>query len=232
MNDAQPLSGENWAWSIWVDGPAESLDEIESVQYHLHHTFKDPVRVVKDRASNFKLRSSGWGEFTVYAEVTKKSGEKLRLERWLVFEPAASPGTDRKPRVFISASAVERPLLVSIRRFLEPQGIEVVSSDYIAAGTSWITACRETLARIDLAAFVISSDGLRGFAQEEVQLARELNVPIVPLLIGNASLPPDLADVEAIHVPDDQHAGMIADALGARAKNIVFEDEEESGSSH
>ena len=61
----------------------QSLDEVASVTYRLHPTFKDPVRSVSDRKSNFELRTAAWGEFNMTAEITYKGGKKLVVERYI-----------------------------------------------------------------------------------------------------------------------------------------------------
>jgi|SRR6185312_4645706 len=69
--------GEDWwKWWIWLDGPAEALDEVDRVVYTLHPTFPNPVRHVKDRSTSFRLETAGWGTFTIYAKVHFKAGSK------------------------------------------------------------------------------------------------------------------------------------------------------------
>jgi transcription initiation factor IIF auxiliary subunit len=67
-----------WEWSVWVE-PEDRLDEVEYVQYTLHHTFSNPVRRVNDRSSRFKLTTGGWGTFTIYAKIVTKSGREYKL---------------------------------------------------------------------------------------------------------------------------------------------------------
>lgn len=72
-----------WNWSIWIEGSPSELDQIDHVIYKLHPTFPEPVRVTRDRSSNFRLESAGWGEFTILAKVVLKSGEEIRLSHEL-----------------------------------------------------------------------------------------------------------------------------------------------------
>jgi len=65
-----------------ADAP-ERLDEVAAVTYRLHPTFKDPIRSVTDRKSNFELRTAGWGEFNMTAEISFKGGKKLVVERYI-----------------------------------------------------------------------------------------------------------------------------------------------------
>lgn len=62
----------------------EALSKVEKVVYFLHKTFRNPVREVATRETNFELRTAAWGEFTIRAEVYLKGKiEPLRLSRYL-----------------------------------------------------------------------------------------------------------------------------------------------------
>ncbi len=78
--------GDWWEWAVWVDAADEELDEIESVEYTLHPTFPKPVREVSDRQTKFRLSTSGWGCFTIYAKAHLKNGEAVEMEHELSLE--------------------------------------------------------------------------------------------------------------------------------------------------
>lgn len=62
----------------------EALSKVEKVVYFLHKTFRNPVREIVDRNTNFELRTAAWGEFTIRAEVyIVGQKEPLRLSRYL-----------------------------------------------------------------------------------------------------------------------------------------------------
>lgn len=85
-----------WNWSVWVDAEDSELNAIESVEYTLHQTFHDPVRLITDRKSKFKLSTSGWGTFTIYAKIRKEDGEVIDLEHELELHyPDESDPTSR-----------------------------------------------------------------------------------------------------------------------------------------
>jgi transcription initiation factor IIF auxiliary subunit len=69
-----------WNWAVWIKGSRDELDAIKSVTYTLHSTFRNPVRKVTDRGTNFRLKTEGWGVFTLYARVDPKSGDTRRLK--------------------------------------------------------------------------------------------------------------------------------------------------------
>ena len=73
-----------WKWAVWIEGTSEELDHINYVTYILHHTFPKPMRKVKDRASNFRLETGGWGIFTIHAKLLMKDGEETHLKHDLV----------------------------------------------------------------------------------------------------------------------------------------------------
>ena len=92
--DATYVGDDRWTWSIWLDGPAAELDSIAHVTYILHSTFLNPVREVSDRSTKFRLETSGWGTFTIYAKATYKDGHELALEHDLVLTyPNGTPTT-------------------------------------------------------------------------------------------------------------------------------------------
>lgn len=78
---------EYYRLRIWLDADEPKiLDEVSSVEYHLHPTFRDPVRNVTDRASEFALATAGWGQFNLWAEVKFRDGDPpLQIERYINF---------------------------------------------------------------------------------------------------------------------------------------------------
>ena len=83
---SQKYEGDQWwRWSLWIEGSAEDLDRIESVTYTLHPTFPEPIRTVRDRASKFQLRCSGWGIFRIPVRVRLQDGKMVELAHQLQF---------------------------------------------------------------------------------------------------------------------------------------------------
>jgi transcription initiation factor IIF auxiliary subunit len=78
------MGRDRWEWSVWIDGTSEELDTVDHVIYILHPTFHDPVRVVQDRSTGFRLSTSGWGTFTLNAKVVSKDGSETVLQHDLV----------------------------------------------------------------------------------------------------------------------------------------------------
>ena len=51
--------------------------------YHLHETFSEPVRTVRDPRTAFELQTIVWGELNVLAVAVFKGGRTAILERYL-----------------------------------------------------------------------------------------------------------------------------------------------------
>jgi transcription initiation factor IIF auxiliary subunit len=77
----------SWDWNIWITPVNRNdLSRIKYVQYSLHETFPDPIKIVyadsedsdctEDRRSDqfFKLCANGWGEFNIGVKVVYTSG--------------------------------------------------------------------------------------------------------------------------------------------------------------
>jgi transcription initiation factor IIF auxiliary subunit len=79
-NTSSYIGKSRWAWTLYVEGPASVVGKIKCVQYTLHPTFPNPVRVVCQRGLNdkepFALHGDGWGEFDVGVKVMFANGEK------------------------------------------------------------------------------------------------------------------------------------------------------------
>ena len=79
-------NGKDWDWWLWIEANEEDLDKIRDVTYYLHSTFKEPIRSITDRSTNYKLTTSGWGTFVIKIEINLKSGVIVKLEHQLKFD--------------------------------------------------------------------------------------------------------------------------------------------------
>lgn len=76
IDQDQYYEGQDWwAWSVWLEGSREELDNVEAVVWHLHPTFPQPDQMKTNRGENFRLKTAGWGTFRIRAEVVLKGGE-------------------------------------------------------------------------------------------------------------------------------------------------------------
>lgn len=68
----------------------DELNTVERVVYHLHPTFRNPDRESSDRRSAFEIRTAGWGEFNMTAEIFRRGEPSpLVVERYINFLPPA-----------------------------------------------------------------------------------------------------------------------------------------------
>ncbi len=77
-----------WRWTVFLEGPPETLDQIRCVEYTLHPTFPNPVREVCDRGKGkqgFAHTTTGWGTFEIGIRVFLRSGQVQRLSHQLRF---------------------------------------------------------------------------------------------------------------------------------------------------
>ena len=73
-----------WAFHVIVQAREEVLNRIESVKYLLDPAYPNPIQIVTDRLSRFKLKELANGESTVRCEVKiKGQPNTVRLERYI-----------------------------------------------------------------------------------------------------------------------------------------------------
>jgi len=95
-NDWNYKGDDRWDWEIYLDSDTPSvLEEVESVKYILHPTFKVPVRIINDSSQGFRLKTNGWGTFDIKAFVYLKNGKKIKLEHELELYYDPKSGTSK-----------------------------------------------------------------------------------------------------------------------------------------
>ena len=71
---------------FWLDADdRNALGEVEKIIYVLHPTFRNPVREVRSRDTNFMMATYAWGEFNLKAIVYFNDGSRQTLERYIDF---------------------------------------------------------------------------------------------------------------------------------------------------
>jgi transcription initiation factor IIF auxiliary subunit len=84
IKQSEHYEGDDWwAWSVWIEGDDDALDQVEFVEWRLHPTFPNPVRRVTDRGTRFRLETGGWGVFPIVARVHMKDGSDTQLRHQL-----------------------------------------------------------------------------------------------------------------------------------------------------
>lgn len=74
---------EWFEWKVFMDEPPENLANVKSVEYRLHESFPNPIRIVVDWNSQFALRSEGWGEFWILITIYLKDGTEEHTKYYL-----------------------------------------------------------------------------------------------------------------------------------------------------
>ena len=90
QNTSKFIGGGRWDWTVFVDPRSRDVAVIKCVEYTLHPTFPNPVRVVCDIGSidqPFALRSNGWGTFLIRIRVLMKDGNIRELSHQLHLGP-------------------------------------------------------------------------------------------------------------------------------------------------
>src|SRR5436305_9577634 len=176
-----------WNWEVWLDGPDADLDQIDSVEYLLHPTFPDPRPRSSDRASRFALRSSGWGEFMIYAQARPRSGEPVQLRHWLRLQLPA-PGQGRS--LLLVGPKQDETFTDELHALLEKSELDVhriVDAATLPKAT---------------AAVAILSAGEHPWLPEDLERIRNAHVPLLVIALGDAEIPSCLASHRCPLEPD------------------------------
>jgi TIR domain/YEATS family len=212
-----------WRWSVWLDGPDAELDGVESVEWVLHPTFPNPIVLVRQRQTRFRLDSSGWGAFEINAHVQTKAGTHQHLKHWLRLEEepdrdsAAAPPAEERPAVFVSAGVRDAAWEEAVRDALTRRDLVVLTASDLPGGVPAEAAISSTLDKADMVVGIFS-DKSGPWAEREVTAAVEKDLSVVPLVVGpHAKVPAHLQAVRAVRVERldevDAAIGQIVDRL-------------------
>jgi transcription initiation factor IIF auxiliary subunit len=223
-NSSAWQGGDRWKWSVWVEGKPETIEQIDRVEYLLHPTFPNPLRVITNPASNFRLDSKGWGEFMVHAKVITKRGHTIELNHWVRLSDSAS--TDEKdteavkPSVFLAYSKADYPLAAQLSRFLEARGLEVFTENQIKPGEPINLAIKSLIGRADAVLALIAEEP-SSWVLNEISEAEKQQIPIVPMLLGKETvLPPSIANKQALHIENPQDSRQVEEAIDAELSKL------------
>jgi hypothetical protein len=216
-----------WKWWVWLQGTDAELDEVASVEYHLHPTFPKPVHRVTDRASKFRLDASGWGVFHLKAQVEMTDGAMVGLGHMLELaypddagdavrdKPPMRGEEERKPRrsVFLSAGSADSAVASELRSNLIDRGFEVLSDEDIEPGMSWGIDIDNALKNAD-AMVAVTSNIASTWVEREVGAATMRGTKVIPIAVGdNPVVPKGLEAVETIKIRDASALGDVAGSI-------------------
>ncbi|MBF0519332.1 MAG: patatin-like phospholipase family protein [Nitrospirae bacterium] len=97
VQGSEKIGTEKWKWWLNIDTTKNELDNIDCVVYTLHPIFPNPVRINKDRKTNFRIEADFWKKETdvnkdekkllkVFAQVMMIDGKDIQLEHDLFFK--------------------------------------------------------------------------------------------------------------------------------------------------
>ncbi len=245
---ATPAGKDWWKWSVWLEGDDKELGAIDSVKYTLHPTFPNPVRVVRSRGTKFRLTSGGWGEFDIHIELCYKDGRVRERKHWLKLEEDTGdrlrrhvrrqvnrilPGEEgggageERRAVFISSSAAEMPLAMTLAKALGERGVEVLTAEEPPPGLPWGVHLDSQLQRADNAIFFLSERTSRWLTQE-IKAVRSRDLPITTVVVAGhpVDLPPDLNGpgiyrLKIKQIPAEASDEQMLDEMRSIAKKLV-----------
>ncbi len=201
---ASYASDGRWHWSVWIDGPDAELDQVESVEWVLHPTFPDPIVLVKQRQTKFRIDRTGWGEFEINANVTARDGRRRHLKHRLrLAETGAGSAqqiSEERPTVFISASVADAGWEDAVNDALVHRGFRVLTANDVPAGVPVEAAISSTL---DNASTVVCifSDTPGPWAEREVTKAMEKDIPVFPVAVGSrAKIPSVFQNIQTVRI--------------------------------
>lgn len=87
-NDAQSVGDNKWNWTVFISARQKDIDDIKCVEYKLHPSFPNPVRLVCEQGDPqrpFGLSATGWGTFSIGIRVFMKNGTHQDLKHQLKF---------------------------------------------------------------------------------------------------------------------------------------------------
>lgn len=80
-----------WDWTAYIEAASpELLDQVDYVEYHLHSSFRDPVKRIRVKQGGFPFSTKGWGTFELKAKIVFKDKNEtpVILRHYLEFADA------------------------------------------------------------------------------------------------------------------------------------------------
>jgi hypothetical protein len=208
------VGNDRWKWSVWLEGDDAELSAVEAVEYHLHPTFPNPVREVKDRSTKFRLDSSGWGVFQLNARARRTDGSVVHLTHTLELfypqvtddapneasVPDGSASAEVRRSVFLSSGSADSAFASELRGSLIARGLDVRSDYDLEPGAPWDIEIERTIRSAD-AVVALSSDIPSKWVAREVSAATQLGVKVIPVVIGqDAVVPSSIESLQQIQI--------------------------------
>lgn len=204
---------DHWSWRASIAGTPAELARVEKVKWFLHPSFTPSVVVSRERARGFPIEASGWGTFTLRAELHFVDGsDKTLRERLRLFypegesaegesaspqlparaEPAPPAGTPaaapaNEPavrRIFLSYAAADRSNAQALRQAFETLDIRVLDATAIDPGQPWQLALQDLMAGADATVALVSGDLPSAWVAQEINASARAGKPTMVVLAG------------------------------------------------
>jgi hypothetical protein len=195
---ALQIDEDRWEWSVWIEGSEAELGNVQEVTWHLHSSFKTPIRRVSTPANKFMISSSGWGEFLIFARIQMKNGRKKSLQHWLELFENRPPNENeplqsktgsqqtRAPSVFLSSSLDNANLAAHLAQELAKIDYNVVRDIDVPAGVNLHDWNLEQIARSN-AVIVLGADESLTARSPELRFAQSKGVQVIPVSLGRST---------------------------------------------
>lgn len=241
--ESSNVNAHRWNWSVWLVGSATELDQIEYVTYTLHPTFPNPVQEIYTREDGFRLKSSGWGEFTIYIDITQKNGESFQLthDLKLTLEAVKRPPQtvalqEARPAikgigkavhriieavaehlpsstVFVSGGVADTDAVNRLSNTLASLNVNILSADDMPSDIPFQVQIDKLIGQSNLAVFLVSGRPSM-WMNQEIETAKRHGKHIVPVLVGSESeLPESLRDLHSLRIGNLDSVADIAQGI-------------------
>jgi hypothetical protein len=239
--DATLADQSRWRWSVWLEAPKEELDTVKDVLWKLHPSFSPSEVRVDSRKTGFRLKSSGWGEFEIQAEIHRLNGEKISLRHWLRFNQTAKKSRSklagaevapesmadvatRHPTVFLSYTSTDARLAgVLTEKLKREHDFNVFVDVDIPAGEDWNRWVYEKITESDAVVFLLPDDpsASRSYTSLELGLASKVGTQVIPVLRADSKIPDFLEQSKAIRISGGGSSEMDAQNIAQRISDII-----------
>ena len=126
--------------------------------------------------------------------------------------------------MFVSHSVVDAELVQELREALDRQGVAVATAESAEEGNDLSSAVANRLRSSDLLVAVVS-DPPSSFVEQEARAAQSLGRPVLPVVLGKASVPTHLQGVRRFELGGKQNIAALADRIAAAVKEATVPDE-------
>ena len=93
MHTGQRYDHDWYDWCVFASGDEAELQRVRAIEYTLHPSFPDPVRMVSDREHRFAIMSNGWGSFRIHIRILYDDGQDEVTAHWVRLDADWPRGT-------------------------------------------------------------------------------------------------------------------------------------------